>query len=232
MRAHDTSPTRTAHLGWSSHRRRSQANSRKAPQRAAPLAASPRRGVPRPHHAAGRLRNPLPSRPARVSSGPRCAERGLACEVSNRGVLHAGGPHPSDRRGGRHTRVGARRPRSRHSPRTRREPHTGTSRPGLGRSLSHARAHDPAGGTPCAGLRVDEFPEARTRYVAGRSLLLGAVLRRMAWPDGEHDDSQTHTSRAHMAREHWLATARAHRHQRATARKPLAVTPSAVTPPA
>jgi len=208
-----TSAADPAYLGRQACRRRAQARSRSPPRGASPASRSARRRPSRARDPAGGCIAPLPPLHACLPGRAVCSQGRLARDVSHPRILRAGRPHPSHRGGRGWARALEWCPRSRDPSRPQDQPCPRPARPGMGRSFPREGAHDAASGPPRARLRAHERSQARAPGHGDRSLLVGAMVRRVARGTGKgrQDGAAPCGDGAHLARARRVETARSDR---------------------
>ena len=123
----------------------------------------------------------------------------------------AHGSSPPDHRGRRPDAPVRWAPRPRHPRGARRQSRSRTPRRCVGRSLPCSAADHPARGPQRLGLRPPERGEARPRASRARSLLLGALVRRVARRGSGGDNrARARGEGAYLAGNDRLAAARTH----------------------
>jgi hypothetical protein len=209
-------------MGRCSARCRTQACAGSASLGPALRTSGARRTTSRAGHAACATRGDVAPLTERVSGGRRGTVRFLPIGLPRRALLGAARPLASHRRGKRRHRTQSRHARPRDPLRPRRQSCTGSLRGAVVGPPPRARTRDAAHGAERARLRARECAQA-SRAARHRSVLLGALVRRLhggatgvAW-------RSTDAPSADLAVARRLAAARAHRPGGGTAARPSAL---------
>ena len=213
---HAVAPPRATDVGWPPARSRPQAFAWPSSERPPPLATAARLCPSAPRHPANGARDQLPPIPPCLPGGTKRAGAGVPRRFPRSAFLRSSESCPSRDRSRRRWRARTRSSRPRDPGRPRGEPRPPPSWSRLGRPLPRPVADDPESGPTRARVRPDEPSEARGRR-RRRSVLIGAVVPRLARSGGDSDDGGASCSCADLARVRRVETARARGGRRASA---------------